>query len=805
MPLDVAHGGGETQRQDPAASLLALGGDASAAAASTNSHDSGGKRSGVDDDGAVATAAAAAAAAAIDAAVEGMPPIGAPAVSTAAAAAAVAAGDAHSHSHPLSAAHQHQHPLSHQHLHAQGHGIQSVGVPRGAASRDDKWQEMFEMLTEYKAERGDCLVPGRHGKLGPWTQIQRAQHRLLKEGKPSNLTDDRVQRLESIGFTWQVNKDREECWRDMYAELLRFRDAHGHINVSSTSREHARLGSWCKRQRMTYRLIREGKPSPMKPEWGEKLNEIGFDFDGSKRSSPARDDDALFILRLGEVRAFVEANGHCLIPDTFPQNEALGKWVAQKRKQKRRLDEGKTSKLTSERVRQLDELGFVWQIWGNRVQKWEEMFQEIKAHREQTGTCRVALRDAKHRKLGMWVDRQKTNYRLRAHGQPSPLSDERIQKLEDIGFEWQISNREYEADSWSKRLAELQEYRKRFGDCLVPRNWEENNKLGRWVDHQRQQYRNRQKGARHYMPDEKLKKLQDAGFAFTPPPHILDQWTQSYNDLVEYKRQHGDCRVPYSYPANPGLGTWVDTLRTQYWRLKRGRTSRLTVERIKMLDDLGMEWDSPVNEDVTGGKVATRGSWETRFEELVAYKQQTGDCNVPNSYAPNKKLGSFVKKQREDYRLYNSGKQTPMNPERIKRLESINFMWTVVAREYSADSWAQRFAELKGFKAAHGHCFVPRLYPANQKLAYWVERQRQDYRNRQKGKHSKMTDERKAILEEVGFHWSAADKKKLKSDEDKVDAVAAQDATVAAIAAVEEAVGGSSADQMNLAIGDYEV
>ena len=78
MPLDVAHGGGETQRQDPAASLLALGGDASAAAASTNSHDSGGKRSGVDDDGAVATAAAAAAAAAIDAAVEGMPPIGCP-------------------------------------------------------------------------------------------------------------------------------------------------------------------------------------------------------------------------------------------------------------------------------------------------------------------------------------------------------------------------------------------------------------------------------------------------------------------------------------------------------------------------------------------------------------------------------------------------------------------------------------------------------------------------------------------------------------------------------------------------------
>lgn len=312
----------------------------------------------------------------------------------------------------------------------------------GAASRDDKWQEMFDLLVSYKAERGDCLVPGRYGKLGPWVQIQRAQYRLLREGKPTNLTNDRVSRLESVGFTWQILKDRDECWADMYAELVRYREVHGHTNVPSTSREYQKLGSWCKRQRATHRLLREGKPSPMKTEWVSKLKGLGFDLDGSssaahggrKRSPPTRDDDENFAHRLGEVRQFVAEHNHCLIPENYPANEALGKWAAQKRKQKKRLDEGKTTKLSSDRIRQLDDLGFVWQVWGNRTEKWEEMFQRLKAYKAQTGSCRVPLRDTDNRKLGMWVDRQKTNYRLKQAGQQSPMTDERVKKLEDVGY-----------------------------------------------------------------------------------------------------------------------------------------------------------------------------------------------------------------------------------------------------------------------------------------------------------------------------------------------------------------------------------
>jgi hypothetical protein len=31
-----------------------------------------------------------------------------------------------------------------------------------------------------------------------------------------------------------------------------------------------------------------------------------------------------------------------------------------------------------------------------------------------------------------------------------------------------------------------------------------------------------------------------------------------YNELVEYKRVHGDCSVPTQWAPNPKLGAWVN-------------------------------------------------------------------------------------------------------------------------------------------------------------------------------------------------------------------------------------------------------
>ncbi|KAG7373006.1 helicase domain protein [Nitzschia inconspicua] len=72
-------------------------------------------------------------------------------------------------------------------------------------------------------------------------------------------------------------------------------------------------------------------------------------------------------------------------------------------------------------------------------------------------------------------------------------------------------------------------------------------------------------------------------------------------------------------------------------------------------------------------------------------------------------------------------------------------------RKYQASQWDDRFQELLLFQQEHGHLLVPHSYPPNQKLSQWVKRQRHQYKRKQMGHHSTLTDEREEKLLAVGF------------------------------------------------------
>jgi Helicase associated domain len=64
-------------------------------------------------------------------------------------------------------------------------------------------------------------------------------------------------------------------------------------------------------------------------------------------------------------------------------------------------------------------------------------------------------------------------------------------------------------------------------------------------------------------------------------------------------------------------------------------------------------------------------SWEERFEELVKYKEEHGNCQVQKNVPT---LGQWVKQQRKEYRYYVQGsKPSRMTQERIAKLSSIGF------------------------------------------------------------------------------------------------------------------------------------
>lgn len=66
----------------------------------------------------------------------------------------------------------------------------------------------YQELKEYKARNGDCNVPMRKDqpRLGEWVGQQRKAYKLKKEGKQSAMTDERMEKLNKIGFTWLLRK-----------------------------------------------------------------------------------------------------------------------------------------------------------------------------------------------------------------------------------------------------------------------------------------------------------------------------------------------------------------------------------------------------------------------------------------------------------------------------------------------------------------------------------------------------------------------------------------------------------------------
>ena len=69
--------------------------------------------------------------------------------------------------------------------------------------------------------------------------------------------------------------------------------------------------------------------------------------------------------------------------------------------------------------------------------KWEEKFAELRAYKECHDDCSVPNRWAENPPLGGWVNTQRTQKRKFDQGEPSQITQARIEKLVGIGFVWE--------------------------------------------------------------------------------------------------------------------------------------------------------------------------------------------------------------------------------------------------------------------------------------------------------------------------------------------------------------------------------
>ena len=141
-----------------------------------------------------------------------------------------------------------------------------------------------------------------------------------------------------------------------------------------------------------------------------------------------------------------------------------------------------------------------------------------------------------------------------------------------------------------------------------------------------------------------------------------ENWTEKYQELLEFRMIHGHCLVPNCFPANPSLAEWVKRQRYQYKLIGEGKHSTMSFHRINALENLGFVWNS--HEAV----------WEERRKELEEYKRVHSDCNVPSNYV-NRQLAIWVKRQRRQMKFLRNGKSSTMTEYRIQRLEELGFAW----------------------------------------------------------------------------------------------------------------------------------
>ena len=93
--------------------------------------------------------------------------------------------------------------------------------------RDEaQWQSKLELLRNFQQHHGHCRVPQCYEidgiKLGKWATTQRLEYKKHREGKPSSITQERIDELTAVGWDFNDTKQkRDEAQWQSKLELLR--------------------------------------------------------------------------------------------------------------------------------------------------------------------------------------------------------------------------------------------------------------------------------------------------------------------------------------------------------------------------------------------------------------------------------------------------------------------------------------------------------------------------------------------------------------------------------------------------------
>lgn len=353
-------------------------------------------------------------------------------------------------------------------------------------------------------------------------------------------------------------------------------------------------------------------------------------------------------LYIKALKQYKEREGDYLVPIGHVEvvngvGLKLGQWCNNKRNVKK----GNSNySLTAERIKQLDEIGFIWDVF---QYNFDNNIKALKQYKERAGNCYVPVNHMEivngvDVKLGRWC----SNIRKTINGEYScMLSEEMKKQLNQLGFVWNLYD--YKFLMYIKDIKKFVQENK----CL-PGRISENIKEKRMANFiSRERYFKNKLGVTY--PQWKKEKMEEIeGFVWNPTENYFLLGCKYYEN---YTKKNNTFRIPRRYKTEDGfdLDSWNSSQKNKY------REGKLSSNEKVMLEKIGFVFS--VNNDY----------FDKKFELLKKYMEINGcDSDIPQSVVyKGEKIGAFVSSVRSAYR------NNSISEYRREKLESINFIWDI--------------------------------------------------------------------------------------------------------------------------------
>lgn len=387
-----------------------------------------------------------------------------------------------------------------------------------------------------------------------------------------------------------LRQKTEMTWDDWYKLAEEYYEEYGDLEVPDRyiTKNGDKLGKWIRIQRMAYqnrslsKEERRGHYAPLADKKVEMLENIGMIWD-------------IFELKWNRMyelaRVYCQEHGNLDVPAKFTSEngEKLGVWIFNQRQNY------KKGKLSEEKKKKLQSIGMRFDSKVNTLSwnGWYRLAQEYyKEHGDLDVPASFITRNGD--KLGGWLHRQKQMFNK------NELSIEKIEKLKEIGM--QFEKRIFSWNEWYKLACE---YHAINGDLNIPLRYKtiDGYKIGAWIQRQRTAYFNiglpREMWSHGVTPlsDEQVKMLESIGMIWNVADY---NWNIMYEKAKEHYSKYGNLNLSREL-MDKTLYNWLSTQRRAYRNIgftkenMKGTNNPLTEEQVKMLESIGMIWDTKRN------------------------------------------------------------------------------------------------------------------------------------------------------------------------------------------------------------------